>query len=263
MYSYGVTLAAEDSDLPEAWADLRSRVPRTPLDWAIEVRRHMRSHRITTFAGSPSDRQHALGKLDELVQSENATGAVVLLRHPYARAWTYGDGASETLFEVFKDYASWSRRHGSAVNPLIDDMLFALGEGATEPPPAYFIPDLLIEGLRDGIGTPRKGQEVQDWLLGRWGYATDPTQRVVTFLLFAQRLKLLGPIVLAFDGLTQGEDGRLQTIEKLLVISQDCDTTFSFVLGWSGEPEAVSRLEAVTPLLASELKRSAFPLPHT
>lgn len=197
--------------------------------------------------GDPSARKSVLWRLKTHVDPDS----VFLLPHPYARKWTYGDGAGETLQEVFKVYASQVPHVGvERVSPLVQDTLLALASNRVRPN------HVLFQNLRDEYrnASPSEateiGRRVVEWLI-----KPGALDRLVSFLRMSHDAKLIGRIFIGFDGLDEGgTSANLKSIEKLLAITEDCDTFFSFVLGWSGTPG----LPSITPELATELKRTAF-----
>jgi hypothetical protein len=246
-----VTPPLQDEDLAEVWADLRSRRAE-PRPWFEDLAWRITHDQVVTLVGRSAVR---LATLDKLASVQKAAGEAVLLRREHARRWTFGQGAAETLREIFKEYASWSRGHGETVSPLIRDTILATGADSsrlTAPFREFLTPHM------GSLGSHAVWQLTSEWIIG-----ANSLVNTVSFLRQACALGVLKGAKLAFDDLENGRECNLKSLEKLLAVSGDCGTTLSFCLGWSGETEVLARIEAVAPALAALMKRTSFSLPKT
>jgi hypothetical protein len=271
VYSQVVNLAPDDDPVQASWADVC--VCRSALPWQEELEKRALRDQIVTLVGPWRQREAALWLLAEKLQ----TGRRVQLMAPKtARSWTYGRGAAETLGKVFMSYQA-TRAHdprlfgvGSQLAPLVWDTLEGWARtrapGAADPAAWAVERWQTTDNERDHVVICH---ETQEWLVGNIPKPTTADEllpvayvaRPFQFLLMSHRLGLIGPVHLAFDGLDFGSEYKLKSIEKLLSLAQECVTPLSFVLGWSGSDDDFKRLASELPVLATELKRSAFYLP--
>ncbi len=166
--------------------------------------------------------------------------------------WTFGSGAGEILQEVFKTYGGSSTKGLPAdVSPLVYDTLFAVaGTPRMTATPGF---------LRNLPVTPQSARKVQSWLLES---QEELLPRLVVFLRTSHEVGILGRVFLGFDGLCpQSSVAGLKSVENLLAITEERDTFFTFVLGWSGSKEDLNRFQTLTPMLATELMRNALSQP--
>jgi len=274
VYSQVVNLAPDDDPVQASWADVCVWRPKLP--WQEELEKLALRDQVVSIAGTWAHREAALALLAGKLEGGRR---IVLLDPQPTRAWTYGKGAFETLQKVFWAYHG-RRSHdprlfglGSQLASLVWDTLETaaasngLPGGARAYPCARFIEQW--QTAVDERGRVAACLEAQQWIDGEIPKPTSPADllpvayvaRPFQFLHLAQRLGLIGRVHLAFDGLDSGSEYKLKSIEKLLSLAQECDTSFSFVLGWSGSDDDFKRLASELPVLATELKRTAFYLP--